>query len=56
MAVVQAVPAVQQRQPLSAIGEQNVGYVQQQPLPYDDIPILVHSNEQKALKSEVCAR
>jgi hypothetical protein len=54
MAVVQAPAPAASRQPLQIIGEQNAGYAQQQQAsPFGDLPILVHANEQKALKSEV---
>uniref|UniRef100_A0A383WJ55 PPM-type phosphatase domain-containing protein n=2 Tax=Tetradesmus obliquus TaxID=3088 RepID=A0A383WJ55_TETOB len=53
MAVVQAPAPAAARQPLQVIGEQNAGYAQhQQTSPFEDLPILVHANEQKALKSE----
>lgn len=53
MAVPQALPQAAP-QPVRTHGEQIAGYAQnQQASLYDDIPILVHANEQKALKSEV---
>ncbi|KAF6260285.1 phosphatase 2C-like domain-containing protein [Scenedesmus sp. NREL 46B-D3] len=52
MAVPQALPQAAP-QPVRTHGEQIAGYAQnQQASLYDDIPILVHANEQKALKSE----
>jgi hypothetical protein len=54
MAIVQAPEPAAARQPHQIIGEQNAAYAQQQQgSPFDDVPILVHANEQKALKSEV---